>query len=205
MDKDLKHEDKGNKSTIRIRVRIPSEDLRTQYEKIKKKVELKKRKPQIRCDCKSRETCEEKHVDYTFGFQCSYDEVRCCEPQNQTEEPIMRVDEGPITSDDQTSTDRIKSECGCLTVSECRRLKLQGVRAGENSACPSGQLLCCRIGDTRMSETDTELRPESEDLMSPWDASEEYEEEFQSGVHLHGKLSPSTHFNINFSEPFLNE
>ncbi|ODN04394.1 hypothetical protein Ocin01_02295 [Orchesella cincta] len=47
---------------------------------------LGKQKPKKKCQCKARSSCPHKNIDYGFGFHCTYNTVRCCLPDDGTDE-----------------------------------------------------------------------------------------------------------------------
>ena len=104
-------------------------------------------KPKVRCRCKLREKCQQEHTDYSFGFHCSYDKVRCCEPA--TDESETTTTTTNITSTGRLinvvtnpETEKLKNNCRCLPEARCN-IPAARINKNKDTVCPDNLIQCC--------------------------------------------------------------
>jgi hypothetical protein len=118
-------------------------------------------KPSIkkRCLCKARAECPEEYTDYSFGFGCTYDTVRCCQPEpdssrliyikkSEKAPPIDNLSsEGILAGEADTSNDDDDDDdepsCYCLPLEQCDRMESNVIWRREDTLCPNDLVKCC--------------------------------------------------------------
>ncbi|CAG7834641.1 unnamed protein product [Allacma fusca] len=102
-------------------------------------------KTETRCKCKLREKCSEKNTDYSFGFHCSYDKVRCCEPVDSAdsgEGDNSGVGGRVINVFTNPANEKLSKSCRCLPESQCN-ISPDQVLKRKDTACPDNLIQCC--------------------------------------------------------------